>query len=96
MAKICVFCGAEGKMTGEHVFGDWLTRIGLNLQPLRHGVGRLNRSLRDIGVSKPFTRVVRDVCGACNNGWMSSLEGIASRVLPSLILGTPGSDGMKS
>src|SRR5260221_4009241 len=90
MSKTCVFCGVASKLTAEHVFADWLTRIGLSLEPRRHGAGRINRSPRDLGVSKPFTRTVRDVCEVCNNGWMSKLEGIATRVLPPLILGRPG------
>lgn len=87
--KTCVFCRSPGKMTGEHVFGDWISRIGLPAEPVQHAVGRLNRSLRGIGVSRPFTRVVRDVCASCNNGWMAKLEDAASRVLRPMILGTP-------
>ena len=89
--RTCVFCGAGGRLTGEHVFGDWLTRIGLDLSPSRHGAGPINRSARDLGVSRPFTRTVRDVCGSCNNGWMSNLEAVASRVLSPFILGKAGS-----
>ena len=38
----------------------------------------------------PFRQRVRDVCGGCNNGWMSRLEAIAQRVLTPFILGEPG------
>lgn len=88
--KTCVFCGAGGKLTGEHVFGDWLSTIGLSEADSAHGVGPLNRSLRDIGTTRPFMRKVRDVCGPCNHGWMSSLEATAKRVLAPLILGNAG------
>lgn len=90
MAGTCVFCGFNGRLTGEHVFGDWLTRVGLDLEPVVHGAGPLNRSTRDLGISPPFRRTVRNVCGPCNNGWMSRLEDTAKRVLRPLILGEPG------
>jgi hypothetical protein len=89
--KTCVFCGTAEKLTAEHVFGDWLTGIGLPRDPVRYGAGPLNRSPRDLGVGQPFTRTVRDVCGPCNHGWMSNLEAIAARVLTPLILGKAGS-----
>jgi hypothetical protein len=89
--KTCVFCGASGKLTGEHVFGDWVSRIGLDVPESRFGAGPLNRSARDLGVSYPFARTVRDVCSHCNNGWMSNLESVARRVLTPFILGNPGS-----
>jgi hypothetical protein len=90
MAGVCVFCGASGALTGEHVLGDWLTTIGLPMDEVAHGAGWLNLMDRPMGVSQPFRRTVNDVCGPCNNGWMSDLEAIAKRVLTSLILGDPG------
>lgn len=89
--KTCAFCGISGKLTGEHVFGDWLSRIGLGVPECRFGAGPLNRSARDLGVSYPFAGKVRDVCSHCNNGWMSNLESAARRVLTPFILGNPGS-----
>jgi hypothetical protein len=90
MPTMCVFCGTAGKPTGEHVLGDWLTRIGLKLDPVAHLTGPLNRIGRDVGVTPPFRRTVRDVCGPCNHGWMSQLEVVAQRVLTPLILGEAG------
>jgi hypothetical protein len=90
MAGPCVFCGFTGKMTGEHVLGDWLGKIGLSQDPVLHITGPLSRSPRDIGVRPPFRQEVRDVCGSCNNGWMGRLEGVAARVLTRMILGRAG------
>jgi hypothetical protein len=90
MASTCAFCGTTGKLTSEHVFGDWLTRIGLELDPGVHVAGPLNRMEREIGVTKPFRNKVRDVCGPCNNGWMSELESVAKRALTPCILGESG------
>ncbi len=86
----CTFCGYSGKLTGEHVLGDWLTKIGMDLDPAPHGAGPLNRIGRELGVRPPFRQKVRDVCGDCNNGWMSRLEVVAQRVLTPFILGEPG------
>lgn len=89
MAGTCPFCGSAGSMTREHVLGDWLSRIGLSLEPVPHRSGALNRLGRDLGVRPPFLQTVR-VCGACNNGWMSKLEAVAQRALTPFILGEPG------
>jgi len=91
--KSCVFCGSSDDMTGEHVFGAWLGRLGLPHEPSPHRAGRLNRSPRDMGVTRPFKSTVRDVCASCNNGWMSALEAAAARVLPPLILDGHGEIG---
>ncbi len=90
MPATCAFCGTTGKLTGEHVLGDWLTKIGLDLEPVPHGTGPLNRIGRELGVRPPFRQTVRDVCGHCNHGWMSRLEVVAQRVLTRFILGEPG------
>ncbi len=37
--KTCAFCEASGKLTGEHVFGDWVSRIGLDVPESRFGAG---------------------------------------------------------
>jgi len=90
-ARSCVFCGSTDGLTKEHVFGDWLSRIGLDLAPVVYRAGPLNRIGRDLGVPRaPFRQTVRDVCGRCNGGWMSRLEDIAKIILTPLILGDSG------
>jgi len=86
----CVFCGLAGPRTREHVFGQWVSSIGLDLSPVEHHAGRLNGVPRDMGSQPPYRLTVKDVCASCNNGWMSRLEGIAGRVLTPLILGQSG------
>lgn len=66
-----------------------LSRIGLDLAPVPHGAGPLNRIGQELGVRPPFRQTVR-VCGGCNNGWMSHLETVARRVLTPFILGEAG------
>jgi hypothetical protein len=87
----CSFCGGEAKLTGEHVLGSWLSRIGLDLQPVQHRAGPLSLVGRNLGgVRPPYRQTVRSVCATCNNGWMSRLEMVAERVLSPFILGAPG------
>lgn len=88
MNRACIFCGASGKLTAEHVFGDWLNGLGLSDELTRGGAGPLNRSLRDLGMARPFDRTVKTVCAPCNNGWMSKLEAVAARTLSPLVVGT--------
>ena len=90
MRRTCVFCGAAGPLTKEHVFGDWLSRIGLSPEPVTHRSGPLNRVGKNLGTGPMFARTVRNVCSSCNNGWMSTLEQIAQQALTPLILGEPG------
>ncbi|RFA17623.1 hypothetical protein B7R25_17175 [Subtercola boreus] len=40
-----------------------------------------------MGIGAPLQQTVKNVCAACNNGWMSGLENHAKRVLTSLLLG---------
>lgn len=85
----CAFCALTGKLTQEHVLGDWLSTIGLDLRPAPHVTGPLNRIDRNLGVRPPFRQTV-GICGLCNNGWMSRLENAAKRTLTPFILGNPG------
>ena len=86
----CAFCGSTGSPSREHVFGQWMSKIGLDLTPVQHSAGPLNGLPRHMGEQPPFRQTVK-ICAACNNGWMSQLEDVAQRVLTPLILGRPGS-----
>jgi hypothetical protein len=87
--RACPFCGFAGKLSREHVFGAWLSRIGLSRDPRPHGAGPVNRIKHELGVRPPFSQTV-GVCSRCNNGWKSHLETVAQRVLTPFILGQPG------
>lgn len=90
MPESCAFCGSAGPLTREHVFGQWVSRTGLDLAPMRHYAGPLNALPRDMGEQPPYRQTVRTVCASCNNGWMSKLETLVQRVLTPLILDEPG------
>ncbi|SDO66022.1 hypothetical protein SAMN04487788_0484 [Microbacterium testaceum StLB037] len=87
MPDPCAFCGSTEPLTREHVFGQWVSKIGLDLSPVQHGAGPLNGMPRDMGEQPPFRQTVKSFCASCNNGWMSRLEVAAQRVLTPLILG---------
>ena len=86
MARQCVFCGSESDLTREHVLPDWLTDIGLELEPSGHLAGPIN-SVPRLWTARPFRTTVRMVCAGCNNGWLSELEGAAKTAMTPLILG---------
>ncbi len=88
MARRCVFCGSTSGLTREHVLPDWLTQIGLDLEPQIHHVGPINKVPRQWS-AKPFRTTVRAVCGTCNSGWLSDLEAAAKPLITPLILGEP-------
>ncbi|WP_181762638.1 hypothetical protein [Pseudarthrobacter sp. B4EP4b] len=90
MSISCAFCGSTQPLTREHVFGQWVSKIGLDLSPARHHAGALNGLPRDMGVQPPYRLQVKNFCAPCNNGWMSQLEKAAQRVLTPFILGKPG------
>jgi hypothetical protein len=90
MTDACAFCGSIGPLTREHIFGQWVSKIGLDLSPVQHMAGPLNGLPRDMGKQSPYRQMVKDFCSFCNNGWMSRLEDTARRVLSPTILGEPG------
>ncbi|MFJ4029981.1 hypothetical protein ACIPWF_21795 [Paenarthrobacter sp. NPDC089989] len=86
----CIFCGVTGPLTREHVFGQWVSKTGLDLRPVQHRAGPNNGLRRDLGKQPPYRLKVKNVCATCNNGWMSKLEDAAQRVLTPFILGKSG------
>ncbi|CAL9465764.1 hypothetical protein SUDANB6_02733 [Streptomyces sp. enrichment culture] len=90
MSAPCAFCGSREPLTREHVFGQWVSKIGLDLSPVQHWAGPLNGLPREMGQQPPYRQMVKNFCASCNNGWMSQLEVVAQRVLTPLILGKSG------
>lgn len=87
MALTCVFCGAKGAMTREHVWPNWLSGLGIIDESVEIGVGRLNRLFDRRGPMPAFQVTVKSVCEKCNNGWMSDLEHEVRPVLAHIIYG---------
>ena len=77
MARTCVFCGAA-ETTKEHVWPNWAARHMSAVGPVDHWLHVVQDGQDDKSRSWPqsqFTLTVGAVCGNCNNGWMSALEG---------------------
>lgn len=89
-SRACAFCGSTAPLTREHVFGDWLSKIGLGDEPSEMVTGPLNQVGKKLAPTRPFQTTVKNVCAECNNGWMGRLEEVAKRVLTPMILGGSG------
>jgi hypothetical protein len=84
--KQCAFCPHEGKLSLEHVFGDWLNPLfpGLKTFTLRSSSGEiLHRSVKET-----IDWEAKVVCKKCNETWMSNIESKhAKPILTPLITG---------
>lgn len=89
MARVCAFCEKKRKMSAEHVLAQWLAREypkGGRLTTLQEkGPGGV--LLREHPAAMLDVRV-KHVCKACNQGWMSSIEGNAKPLLLAMMKGT--------
>jgi hypothetical protein len=84
--RSCIFCGASGPLTNEHVIPDWLQRyVGGSEKSTFRGV-----HLSAIGMplserkASGSSLTLGTVCATCNNGWMSDLESSFGSLLPRL------------
>lgn len=90
----CIFCEARG-LSKEHILPDWLKELLSKTPNIRHTFGVVGASIvtgipkleRHSRQGHSGTVKVRVVCQACNNGWLSVLEGHAKPILISLIRG---------
>ena len=95
--KRCIFCGSTGKMTDEHIWGQWVKsyvpRTANKHRFLDISVPRPGEHLP--GVAKiragdPVNAKVTVVCAACNSGWMSHIQETAKSYLIPLFDGAWG------
>lgn len=88
MADTCFFCGYKGDdFDPEHWIPKWLSRV---LIP-KHGTMAGHVRGDEIITKRYFDLTVPHVCRACNGGWMSDMETLASRKgdVRRLVLGVP-------
>jgi hypothetical protein len=89
--KGCAFCGrSDLKLTGEHLFAEWVYKLfheseitiydEETIRPLRSWKRKWTPNSR--GGEK-----TNQVCGDCNHGWMSRIEEAARPVLTPMIEG---------
>lgn len=79
----CIFDG-RGGLTKAHIFPDWLgSHIPERTSRHIHSVGIFETFTPETRTPQPSTKIrqgdtgtrkVRKVCGACNSGWLGSLE----------------------
>jgi len=95
--KKCIFCPFVGKLTHEHIWGDW-TRDHVPRPHNKHNFKAIIAKTPTEEVHGPVrTRAgdalnsqVRIVCGPCNSGWMGQIQ---ERARPYLV---PLFDGHES
>src|SRR5262245_35367241 len=90
MARHCLFCGNRGG-SREHVIPKWLSEVlEATIVEVRH-----RQAIDATGEVREFTTrnraeyITKYVCRACNNGWMSSMEGAVKSLLTDMIRGQP-------
>lgn len=73
MQRSCVFCPGEAKMSGEHLWSDW---IGDALGPRRYIFSQETapQTIAKRWQSNSLDLTAKVVCKQCNEGWMSNLE----------------------
>jgi hypothetical protein len=88
----CIFCGSDGPLTNEHIFGEWFAKL-INIKEVKpaslthHTPG----NPREVDFEAlPGSAKAKVVCGPCNNEWMSRLEQSAAEVLTPLLQGQSG------
>ena len=88
-ARRCVFCDQANDLTREHVWPDWLNDVLSD--PLGWTITHSNPDRkREWERQTPrLDQTVRRVCGKCNHGWMSDLEGEAQELITHMLFGNP-------
>ncbi|WP_132521863.1 hypothetical protein [Rhizobium sp. BK376] len=92
----CIYCGYRGKLSGEHVFGDWLRRrfdrpagnrthmLSRPEKPRFFEDVKLVQNVEHNKRAQPYADVVFNVCEECNNNWMSEVHKLAAPVVSRL------------
>jgi hypothetical protein len=81
--RICIFCGSD-KLTKEHVFPDWMSRLFPKATTATHTAenkGKVEKSFQ----TRVFQHTAKIVCGNCNNGWMANLEASTKPILSKML-----------
>jgi hypothetical protein len=77
MLHVCLFCGG-GPLTSEHVFAAWLRdKIAGDIAQ----VNVFDAEGSQLWSQRTFDIETKAVCGPCNWGWMSDLEGACAGLL---------------
>jgi len=83
----CIYCG-DTDLTEEHVIADWVARAFARKRRPGPSLGGAFVGREQMRVqAQPSPQTAKVVCGACNNGWLSTIDEAASKVLKPLIRG---------
>ncbi len=80
-------------MTKEHLFSDWLRELFPRTAQDTHTFAKavtwnpIPKFSQEVRQGHSGSRKIRKVCGTCNNGWVSRIDGAAKEVAPPLING---------
>lgn len=83
---VCVFCENDGKLSGEHLWPNWLN------DELLDAAKETDHFLKTVDKEATwrngmFTTTRNIVCEPCNNNWMSDIEGVVKPLLMPLLGG---------
>ena len=68
-------------MTDEHVFGDWLRKLGFTGPGLRELTEDADPQRRILQEGHPFNKTLKILCEDCNGTWASGMEMAAKDLL---------------
>ena len=95
-ARACIYCGADEKLTSEHVFGDWTRKyVERTYQKysfqsvIAPSPGQAVGKPVKIRAGDPLNSQIKAVCAKCNSGWMSQIQERAKPFLIPLFEGSP-------
>jgi hypothetical protein len=77
----CLFCGSVGGLTDEHVFGDWLQKLGFTGPGLRELIEDADPQRQILQEGHPFNKTLKILCDDCNGVWSSGMETAAKDLL---------------
>jgi len=87
MSRECAFCRSTAKLTGEHLWSDWMNDLfpGRKHFTMRDKHGKFSKKWR----TAELDWTAKVVCEPCNGGWMSKIENEhAKPAMTDLIRGT--------
>src|SRR5437764_7347370 len=86
----CAFCPATAKITGEHIWSNWMNQLFPGMTGVTFRNIERDGTVLKVWPAPKLNMKTRVVCGPCNNGWMSDIErDFAKPAMADLILGNP-------
>jgi hypothetical protein len=83
--KPCIFCGARRPLTGEHIFGDWVKKLGFGGEGVHQW--SIDSGAPVVHKAGPFAKKLKIVCQPCNGEWMSGMENAVKPLLTPMFQG---------